>query len=67
VANDLFRPGPEDESRIDLNSDEDLSRWSDRWKVSKAKLRRAIEHVGPRVKDGREHLIGGFTKPGPTA
>jgi hypothetical protein len=35
--------------------------------VSKEELRRAIEHVGPRVKDVRQHLIGGFAPAGPTS
>jgi hypothetical protein len=30
MGNELFRGGPEDESRIDLNNDEELSRWSAR-------------------------------------
>lgn len=67
MANNLFRGDSEDESRIDINSDADLARWSEHWKVSKEELRRAIEHVGPRVKDVRQHLIGGFTPAGPTS
>jgi hypothetical protein len=67
MANDLFRTDSEDDKLIDLNSDADLARRSERWKVSKEELRRAIEHVGPRVKDVRQHLIGGFTPAGPTS
>lgn len=65
MAGDLYQPSSEPDRRIDAKSDADLARWAERWKVSKAELRRAIERVGPRVEDVRQHLIGGFAPPGP--
>jgi hypothetical protein len=65
--NELYRTGSDAAERIDAASDAELERWSRRWNVPKEELRRAIEHVGTRVEDVRQHLIGGFNAAGPTS
>ena len=67
MNDDLLRGELAPESWIDADSDADLTRWSKRWKVSKEELRRAIQRVGSRAEDVRQHLIGGFSPPGPSS
>jgi hypothetical protein len=59
------RPGME--SRIDVNDIGSLRYWSAQLKASEDELRRAVDQVGPRVEDVRQHLFGGFTNAGPTS
>jgi CBS domain-containing protein len=67
MDDDLIRGEPVPESRIDVDNEADLKRWSQRWKVSTEELRRAVERVGARAEDVRQHLIGGFSPPGPSS
>jgi hypothetical protein len=67
MNDDLLRGELAPESWIDADSDADLTRWSKRWKVSKEELRRTIQRVGSRAEDVRQHLIGGFSPPGPSS
>jgi hypothetical protein len=55
------------ESRIDVNDIRNLRYWSQQLKASEEELRRAVDQVGPKVEDVRQHLFGGFTNAGPTS
>jgi hypothetical protein len=57
----------DDEARIDIFNEESLRYWSETLRASKEELRRMVDQVGPRVKDVREHLFGGFNASGPTS
>ena len=43
---------------IDVSQDDDLDYWSERFRVSREKLRSTVERIGPLVKDVEEHLHG---------
>lgn len=62
MADDLKQPGKPDDSRIDVNQDHEVKRWSEKFGVSREDLRRAVQQVGPMVKKVREHL-NIWTKP----
>jgi hypothetical protein len=53
--------------RIDVNDIENLRYWSATLEASEEELRRAVDHVGPKVEDVRQHLFGGFSTAGPTS
>jgi hypothetical protein len=57
----------DDEARIEVASEESLAYWSEKLGAPKEELRHTVQKVGPRVKDVREHLVGGFTTAGPTS
>ena len=57
----------DDDARIDVTSEESLRYWSENLRASKDELRRMVDQVGPKVKDVREHLFGGFNAAGPTS
>jgi hypothetical protein len=57
----------EDHARIDVASQGAVRYWSEKLGASEDELRRAVDQVGPKVKDVREHLFGGFTSAGPTS
>ena len=67
MADQLFEGGAHEDARIDVNEEQSLEYWCKAWHVSKDDLRRAVDQVGPRVKDVRQHLIGGFNASGPTS
>jgi hypothetical protein len=67
ATENLMKPGRRDDSRVDLDEEQDLRYWSERLGVSRAELRRAVCQVGPVVKDIKQHLVGGFTGAGPTS
>jgi hypothetical protein len=55
------------DSRIDVNDIENLRYWCAKLEASEEELRRAVDQVGPKVEDVRQHLFGGFTTAGPTS
>lgn len=67
MRRELITGTERDEERIDAGSEDALAYWSQHWGVPVEELRRAIGQVGPRVKDVRQHLVGGFTTAGPTS
>ena len=52
---------------IDVRNTRALRYWSEKLGASEEELRRTVDQVGPKVKDVREHLFGGFTTAGPTS
>lgn len=46
----------QDDARIDIEQDHDLSYWSEKFGVSRDELRSAVAEVGPQVRNVREHL-----------
>lgn len=56
-----------DDEHIDVADGDDLAHWSRKLGASEEELRRAVDQVGPKVKDVRAHLFGGFTSAGPTS
>lgn len=48
--------GRQDDDRINIDQDHELSYWSEKLGVSRDQLRGAVAKVGPMVKNVREHL-----------
>src|SRR5918992_5726737 len=51
MADDLKETGKHGHARINVDQDHDLDYWADKLGVSREDLRRAIQQVGPMVKD----------------
>ena len=60
MADNVSKQGPDDELRIDPNSQADVSYWADKLNLSEDRLRGIIEQVGSRVQDV-ELIIGKYT------
>jgi hypothetical protein len=56
MADDLKQTGRQDDQRINVEQDHELSYWSKELGVSRERLRQAVEQAGPLVKDVRQHL-----------
>jgi len=56
MADDLKQTGRQDDQRINVEQDHELSYWSKELGVSRAELRSAVQQAGPLVKDVRQHL-----------
>ncbi len=56
MADDLKQTGRQDDQRINLDQDHEVSYWSKELGVSREDLRRAVEQAGPMVKNVRQHL-----------
>jgi hypothetical protein len=56
MADDLKQTGRQDDQRINLDQDHEVSYWSKELGVSREELRRAVEQAGPMVKNVRQHL-----------
>jgi hypothetical protein len=56
MADDLKQTGTQDDQRINVEQDHELSYWSKELGVSRAELRRAVQQAGSMVKDVRRHL-----------
>jgi len=55
MADDKTKVGKPDRDRINVGEDYEVHDWSKKFGVSEQELRRAVEKVGPTVKDiGRE-------------
>ena len=59
--------GNDDDARIDVRDEGKLRYWSEKLGASPDELRRMVDQVGPKVKDVRQHLFGGFNDCGPTS
>ena len=57
----------DDDARIDVKSEDNVRYWSEKLGASRDELRRMVDQVGPKVKDVRQHLFGGFNDSGPTS
>ena len=56
MADDLKETGRQDDQRINVDQDHEVSYWSKELGVSRDELRRAVEQAGPMVRDVRQHL-----------
>jgi hypothetical protein len=56
MADDLKQAGKLDDTRIDIEWNHEVSYWSKRFNVSPEQLRKAVESVGPMVKDVKRLL-----------
>jgi hypothetical protein len=57
MADDLTKRGRQDRERISLTEEWELRYWCDKFQVSEAELRDAVEQVGSMAKDV-EKLLG---------
>ena len=58
MADDLKQTGKQDDERINVAQEHELSYWSEKLGVSRAQLREAVEKVGPMRKAVEQHLRG---------
>lgn len=58
MADDLKQTGRQDDQRINVNQDHELSYWSEKLGVSRDRLREAVAKVGPMSKAVEQHLRG---------
>jgi hypothetical protein len=58
MADDLKQTGKQDDERINVEQDHELSYWSGKLGVSRDKLREAVAKVGPMRKAVERHLRG---------
>jgi hypothetical protein len=56
MGDDLQKRGQQDDDRIDIAQEHELSYWASELGVSRDALKNAIAKVGPMVKDVRAHL-----------
>ena len=56
MADDLKQTGKQDDQRINVEQDHELSYWTKELGVSRDELRRAVQQAGSLVKDVRQHL-----------
>lgn len=56
MADDLQQTGRQDDQRINVEQDHELSYWSKELGVSREELRNAVQQAGSLVKDVRQHL-----------
>lgn len=56
MSDDKTKAGKGDRDRINVNQDYEVRDWSQSLGVTPDELRRAVQAVGPMVKDVRRHL-----------
>ena len=56
MADDLKQTGRQDDQRINVEQDHELSYWSKELGVSREELCSAVQQAGSLVKDVRQHL-----------
>lgn len=56
MADDLKKTGKQDDERINVDQDHELSYWSEKLGVSRDQLCKAVQAAGPMVKDVQRHL-----------
>ena len=56
MADDLKQTGRQDDQRINVEQDHEVSYWSKELGVSREELRSAVQQAGSLVKDVRQHL-----------
>jgi hypothetical protein len=55
-AADLTQTGKADDTRINIDQEHEVKYWSEKFSVSRDRLRSAVAKAGPMVKDVRAHL-----------
>jgi hypothetical protein len=58
MADDLKQTGRQDDQRINVEQDHELSYWSEKLGVSRDRLREVVAKVGPMRKAVEQHLQG---------
>ena len=58
MADDLKQTGRQDDERINVAQDHELSYWSAKLGISRVQLREAVEKVGPMRNAVEQHLRG---------
>ena len=58
MADDLKETGKQDDQRINVDQDHELSYWSRKLGVSRDRLREAVAKAGPMVRNVERHLRG---------
>jgi hypothetical protein len=58
MADDLKQTGRQDDARIDVNQDHELTYWSEKFGVSRDRLREAVAKAGPMVRNVQRELRG---------
>jgi hypothetical protein len=56
MADDLKKTGRQDDERINVEQDHELTYWSEKLGVSRDKLREAVAKAGPLVKNVERQL-----------
>jgi hypothetical protein len=56
MADDLKQTGRQDDERINVEQEHELNHWAEKLGVEREQLRKAVQAVGPMVKDVRRHL-----------
>ena len=59
MSDDRSKPGGQDRTRISLSEDYEVRDWSEKFGVSEARLRAAVEKVGNQADDIQRELRGG--------
>ncbi|BBK30333.1 uncharacterized protein DUF3606 [Stella humosa] len=58
MADDLKDRGAADRARVNVNEDHELHYWTERFGVSRQRLRAAVKKVGPMAADVQKELAG---------
>jgi hypothetical protein len=56
MSDNVLEPGPQDDDRINVLVESELVYWTQHFGVSRERLARAIEQVGPAIRDLRAVL-----------
>ena len=56
MTDDLTRKAPEDPNKININQPWEVSYWCSKFGISESKLRKAVQSVGPMVRDVKAWL-----------
>ncbi len=62
MSDDLRNRNAPDSQRINLNQEHEVRYWTQKFKVSRQDLRKAIEEVGPMASAVEERLRGASTR-----
>ncbi|PWF45427.1 DUF3606 domain-containing protein [Massilia glaciei] len=67
MSDNVLEPGPQDYDRVNVNVEAELAYWTKQFGVSRQRLARAIEAVGPRIPDLERELGVPLSRPAPPA
>lgn len=56
MPDDKSKTGKQDDIRINVNQEHEVTYWTKTFEITEAKLREAVGAVGPMVKDVKKHL-----------
>jgi hypothetical protein len=64
MPDDLTQRGGRDRQRIDIDQEHELRSWSEKFGVTKERLKEAVQAVGDRAEKVQEYLRGGGERAG---